>query len=92
MKPLSKRGLNGLSTERAQRISFVEGLPSLLKKPPGILPAAYVFSLNSTVKGKKSANPDCFLEATAEAKTIVSPAVAITEPSACFAIFPVLRR
>ena len=36
--------LMGLSISREVRTSFSEGRPSLLKKPPGIFPAAYAFS------------------------------------------------
>ena len=53
-QPFGKRGLAGRSINRADSTSFSLGLPSLLKNPPGILPAAAVFSRYSTVKGKKS--------------------------------------
>ena len=35
-----KRGLNGLSINLEVSVSFSVGLPSLLKKPPGIFPVA----------------------------------------------------
>ena len=37
-------GLRGLSINLEMSVSFSDGLPSLLKNPPGIFPAAYVFS------------------------------------------------
>ena len=39
-KSFGNRGLIGLSVRRAIRIECVEGLPSRLKKLPGILPLA----------------------------------------------------
>ena len=44
LRSLGKRGLIGLSITRAVRIAFSEGLPSLFKKLPGILPTAYILS------------------------------------------------
>ena len=41
---LVNRGRNGRSIKREVSVSFSLGRPSLLKKPPGIFPAAYVFS------------------------------------------------
>ena len=41
---LSKRGRIGRSITRLVRIAFSEGLPSLLRYAPGILPTAYIFS------------------------------------------------
>ena len=41
---LGKSGRIGRSISLQVRVSFSLGLPSRLKKPPGILPAAYVFS------------------------------------------------
>ena len=40
LKLSGNSGLIGRSIRRAERISFSEGLPSRLKKPPGIFPAA----------------------------------------------------
>ena len=40
LKDLGNRGLNGLSVNLLVNISCSEGLASLLKKPPGILPPA----------------------------------------------------
>ena len=44
LNSFGKSGLIGLSINLDVKVSFSEGLPSRLKKPPGILPAAYVFS------------------------------------------------
>ena len=44
LKPFGKSGRIGRSIRREVRISFSAGRPSRLKKPPGILPAANVFS------------------------------------------------
>ena len=38
LKSLWNRGLIGLSINRETKVSFSVGLPSLLKKPPGIFP------------------------------------------------------
>ena len=43
-KPSGNSGRIGRSTRREVRVSFSEGRPSRLKKPPGILPAAKAFS------------------------------------------------
>ena len=43
-KPGTKSGRIGRSISRETSVSFSEGRPSRLKKPPGILPAANVFS------------------------------------------------
>ena len=42
--PFGNSGLKGLSISLEFRIAFSLGLPSLFIKPPGILPAAYIFS------------------------------------------------
>ena len=44
LKPSTNSGRIGLSIRREVSVSFSEGRPSRLKKPPGILPAAKVFS------------------------------------------------
>ena len=44
LKPLTNKGRIGRSIRRETRVSFSDGRPSRLKKPPGILPAAKVFS------------------------------------------------
>jgi hypothetical protein len=43
-KPFGKSGRVGRSIRREVRISFSAGRPSRLKNPPGIFPAANVFS------------------------------------------------
>jgi len=42
--PLGKSGRSGRSVRRAVMISFSEGLPSRLKNPPGMRPAANAYS------------------------------------------------
>jgi hypothetical protein len=44
LKPCAKSGRIGRSISRETSVSFSDGRPSRLKKPPGILPAAKVFS------------------------------------------------
>ena len=67
----------------------MDGLASLLKNPPGILPEAYIFSIKSTVNGKKSVPSLGSFAAVAVTRTLVSPYVIKTAPFACFAILPV---
>ena len=67
------KGLIGLSISLAVSISFSVGLPSLLKNPPGIFPAADVLSRYSTCKGKNPLSSFASSAATAETNTIVSP-------------------
>jgi hypothetical protein len=55
-RPLVKVGRSGRSIRRQVRIASVDGRPSRRKNEPGILPAAYMRSSTSTVRGKKS-NP-----------------------------------
>ena len=45
IKPSGNRGLIGLSISLEVNVSFSLGRPSLFRKPPGILPAEYVFSI-----------------------------------------------
>ena len=54
LKPSGKSGRQRAIHEAQVRISSSRRRPSRLKKPPGILPAAYVFSTYSQVSGKKS--------------------------------------
>ena len=89
--PLGQSGRIGRSTMRAFRVAFSEALPSRLKNPPGILPAAYIFSSMSTVSGKKSTPSRASVRPTAVASTIVSPDRTTTAPSACLAIRPELK-
>ena len=44
LKFLWNNGLIGLSINLEVNVSFSDGRPSLLKKPPGILPAEKAFS------------------------------------------------
>ncbi len=74
---------------RAVRVARSVARPSRLKKPPGILPAAYIRSSTSTVSGKKSAPSRASGRPCAVASTIVSPARTTTAPSACLASLPV---
>src|SRR6266540_830341 len=87
-KPFGQSGRIGRSIIRAVRIARSVGLPSRLKKPPGIFPAAYIRSSTSTVSGKKSAPSRASIRPCAVASTIVSPARTTTEPSACLASLP----
>ena len=79
-KPLGQSGRIGRSTMRAFSVAFSEALPSRLKKPPGILPAAYIFSSISTVRGKKSVPSRASLRPTAVASTTVAPLRTVTAP------------
>ena len=54
---LGNRGRNGRSILRAIRMASVEGRPSRLKKPPGILPATHSVALPSRRSGEKSPRP-----------------------------------
>src|SRR5690349_12140182 len=74
---------------RAVRIAFSPDRPSRLKKPPGILPAAYIFSSTSTVSGKKSAPGRPSVRPTAVASTTVASWRTSTAPCACLATTPV---
>ena len=44
LKSFGKSGRIGLSITLAVKIAFSDGFPSLLVKPPGILPTAYILS------------------------------------------------
>ena len=90
-KPLGQSGRIGRSTMRAFSVAFSEALPSRLKKPPGILPAAYIFSSISTVRGKKSVPSRASLRPTAVASTTVAPLRTVTAPWAWRASFPVVK-
>src|SRR5918996_412407 len=82
VKPFGQSGRIGRSIMRAVRIARSVGRPSRLKKPPGILPAAYIRSSTSTVSGKKSAPSRASSRPCAVASTIVSPARTTTAPPA----------
>ena len=88
-KPFGQSGRIGRPIMRAVRIAFSVGRPSRLKKPPGIFPAAYIRSSTSTVSGKKSAPSRASRRPWAVARTIVSPLLTTTAPSACLASLPV---
>src|SRR5690242_2601261 len=88
LNPSGKSGRIERSMIRALRISASEGRPSLLMKPPGILPAAYALSRYSTRSGKKLSGLSLSLTVTA-ARTIVSPNCTSADPAACFAMRPV---
>ncbi len=68
----SNIGLIGRSINLAARVAASLGRPSLLIKPPGILPTEYNLSWYKTVKGKKSWLT-IFLPITQTDKTAVSP-------------------
>jgi hypothetical protein len=74
--------LIGLSVSRQMSTACSLGRPSRRKNEPGILPAAYIRSSTSTVRGKKSTPSRILRLATAVASTSVSPTLAITAPSA----------
>ena len=44
LKPSGKSGRRGRSVRRLARMALSVGRPSRRMKPPGILPAAYIFS------------------------------------------------
>src|SRR6476646_3325359 len=76
---------------RAVRMAFSPARPSRLKNPPGIFPAAYIFSSTSTVRGKKSAPSRPSVRPTAVASTTVPSCCTRTAPCACLATAPVSK-
>ncbi len=86
-QPLGNSGRSGRSIMRAISVAFSPARPSRLKNEPGILPAAYMRSSTSTVRGRKSTSRR--LPAVAVLRTTVSPALTTTAPEACLAIHPV---
>ena len=88
-QPFGNSGRSGRSIMRAISVAFSPARPSRLKNEPGILPAAYMRSSTSTVSGRKSTSRR--LPAVAVDSTTVSPAVTVTAPEACLAIFPVSK-
>ena len=86
--PSGNDGRSGRSIRRQVRIAWSELLPSRRKNEPGILPAAYVRSSMSTVRGKKSVPSRTCRAAVAVASRTVSPMRATTAPSASWASFP----
>ncbi len=87
-KPSEKAERSGRSIMRAVRTAFSLGRASRLMNPPGSLPAAYMRSSKSTVRGKKSRSLGC-LEAVAATRTMLSPCRTTTAPPACLASSPV---
>ena len=71
-KTSGKSGRIERSMKRETSTSRSARRPSRLKKPPGILPAAEVFSTKSTVSGKKSM-PSRGLPVVTVTSTTVSP-------------------
>ena len=76
---------------RAVRVARSLGRDSRLMKPPGILPAAYIRSSTSTVRGKKSAPGRADCAPTAVTRMTVSPERTTTDPFACLASLPVSK-
>src|SRR3984957_2872701 len=87
-KPLGNDGRSGRSIRRSVRMAWSELLPSRRKNDLGILPAAYVRSSMSTVRGKKSVPSRTERAAVAVASKTVSPMRATTAPSASWASLP----
>ena len=90
-KPFGQSGRIGRSIMRAVSVARSVARPSRLKNPPGIFPAAYIFSSTSTVSGKKSASGRASGRPTAVARIMVSPERTTTAPSACLASLPVSK-
>ena len=87
-KPFGNEGRSGRSMSRQVKIAWSLARPSRRKNEPGILPAAYVRSSMSTVRGKKSAPSRAERAAVAVARTTVSPMRPTTAPSASWASLP----
>src|SRR4028119_759575 len=68
---------------RAMSVAFSPARPSRLKNDPGILPAAYIRSSMSTVRGMKSMSRR--FPAVAVPRTRVSPEATRTGPEGCLA-------
>ena len=81
-KLLGNNGRMDRSVNLQDSIASAAGLPSLLKKLPGILPAEYSLSSNSTVNGRKSISGRALSAMTAVANTTVSPRRTTTDPCA----------
>src|SRR4051812_2855133 len=89
-RPFLNDGRSGRSVRRQVRIASSPGRPSRRKNEPGILPAAYIRSSTSTVRGKKSMPSRGFDVQTVD-RSVVSPTLTRTAPSARFASLPVSR-
>ncbi len=74
---------------RAVSVAFSPERPSRRKNEPGILPAAYIRSSTSTVRGRKSTS--LRLPIVAVQRTIVSPDWTTTAPLAWRASLPVSK-
>src|SRR5437763_12206165 len=85
--PFGNSGRIGRSIIRAVSVAFSPERPSRRKNEPGILPAAYIRSSTSTVRGRKSTSRR--LPIVAVQRTIVSPLRTTTDPLACLASLPV---
>src|SRR3954464_11161970 len=72
---------------RAVSVPFSPARPSRLKNEPGILPAAYMRSSTSTVRGREATSRR--FPTVAVLRTIVSPWRRTTAPDACLATLPV---
>ncbi len=72
-RPFLKVGRSGRSMRRQVRIASSPGRPSERKNEPGILPAAYIRSSTSTVRGKKSkCSLGCLLAVVADSSMVSS--------------------
>ena len=80
--PSGNDGRRGRSMRRQVRMAWSVARPSRRKNEPGILPAAYIRSSMSTVRGKKSAPSRTPRDAVAATSTMVSPMRPTTAPSA----------
>ena len=89
-KSAGNDGRSGRSVRRHVRIASSPGRPSRRKNEPGILPAAYMRSSTSTVSGKKSMPSRGFDVQTVD-RSVVSPTLTRTAPSARFANLPRLE-
>ena len=88
-KPSGNIGRSGRSMRRQVRIADSGARPSRRKNEPGILPAAYIRSSMSTVRGKKSAPGRGDLAPVAVTRTVERPIWARTDPPARGAMRPV---
>ena len=86
-RSFGNRGRIGRSMTREVSIAFSDGLPSLLKYPPGIFPTEYCLSSKST--DRKSIPSRGFAFAVAVARMAVSPYLTRQDPFASPASFPV---
>ena len=86
--PSGKFGRNGRSIKRQTRMACSLARPSRRKNEPGILPAAYMRSSTSTVRGKNEAFSRACFAPVAVTSTWVRPIDAITAPPASLAIRP----